>query len=170
MVSISHQLWLQLGQQATQAALQQGNVVRLCVQSGSMLPSLPVGCWVDVQAATVDQLVLGDIVVYVAEDKFFVHRLIGKQADLLLCKGDNHWLADPPVAAVQLLGRVVSRSWQQKVQKIHPFGVKWLGRISRLEARCAAFLSPKADRMASLLHRLFRLVNFCICLIEKSIA
>jgi len=75
-----------------------------------MLPSLWPGDLLTIQCVTHDEVVSGDMVLVMRDDRFFVHRLIERQqvSDCLLwvTKGDAVPHNDPPVAASELLGRV----------------------------------------------------------------
>ncbi|MGA7892843.1 MAG: S24 family peptidase [Candidatus Sulfotelmatobacter sp.] len=84
--------------------------VRLELRGTSMLPSLWPGDLLTIQCAARDEIVPGDIVLVMRDNRFFVHRLIEKQqvqdCILWITKGDAVPHDDPPVAASELLGRV----------------------------------------------------------------
>jgi signal peptidase I len=52
---------------------------------------------------------IGDIVIYEKREQgiSIVHRLIGRQGQSYLIKGDNNYIADAPVSQSQIVGKVV---------------------------------------------------------------
>ncbi|MGB6403473.1 MAG: S24 family peptidase [Candidatus Sulfotelmatobacter sp.] len=94
--------------------LRGGGTVRLRAWGSSMLPSVWPGDLLTIQSAAHDEVVPGDIVLVVRDNRFFVHRLVETRQvqDCLLwiTRGDAMPQNDPPAAAFELLGRVVSVS------------------------------------------------------------
>jgi hypothetical protein len=90
--------------------LRGGGAVRLELRGTSMLPSLWPGDLLTIQFVAHNQVVPGDIVLVMRDNRFFAHRLIGKQHDqdcvTLITRGDAVPQNDPPVATSELLGRV----------------------------------------------------------------
>jgi signal peptidase I len=84
--------------------------VRLKAWGVSMLPSLWPGDLLTIQSATHDEVVPGDIVLVMRDNRFRVHRLAERQQDQdyvsWITRGDAMPHNDPPVAASELLGRV----------------------------------------------------------------
>jgi Peptidase S24-like len=78
----------------------------------SMLPSVWPGDLVTIHSAADDEVVPGDIVLVLRDNRFFVHRLVERRLvqDCLLwiTRGDAIPHNDPPAAACELLGRVAS--------------------------------------------------------------
>lgn len=77
-----------------------------------MLPTVWSGDQLKIQFTEFEQVLPGDIVLYARENRFFIHRVIGK-SDVagrrrLTMRGDAMAAADPPVDAEELLGKVVS--------------------------------------------------------------
>jgi SOS-response transcriptional repressor LexA len=93
-------------------ALRSRGTVRLKALGTSMLPSVWPGDQLTIQSAAHDDVVPGDIVLAVHNDRVFVHRLVEKSASQnsfwCITKGDAMPQKDPPAAASELLGRVVS--------------------------------------------------------------
>ena len=87
-----------------------GGTVHLELRGTSMLPSLWPGDLLTIQSAACDEVVPGDIVLVLRDNRFFVHRLVEKRQsqDCLswITRGDAIRHNDPPVAASDLLGRV----------------------------------------------------------------
>jgi signal peptidase I len=90
--------------------LRDRGTVRLELRGTSMLPSLWPGDLLTIQCAAHGEVVSGDIVLVMRDNRFFVHRLIERRQDqdrlLWITKGDAVPHEDPPVAASELLGRV----------------------------------------------------------------
>jgi signal peptidase I len=84
--------------------------VQLKAWGTSMLPSLWPGDLVTIQSAAYDEVVSGDIVLVMRDNRFFVHRLVERRRvqDCLswITRGDAMPHNDPPVGASDLLGRV----------------------------------------------------------------
>lgn len=85
--------------------------VRLAALGNSMLPALWPGDFVTIQAASLDQIQTGDVVLFARDRRFFIHRALRKvqlrSETRLLTRGDAMPKADAPVAAEELLGKVV---------------------------------------------------------------
>jgi len=75
-----------------------------------MLPSVWPGDLLTIQSAAHDEVVPGDIVLMMRENRFVVHRLVERRRDrdrfLWITKGDAMPDNDPPEVASELLGRV----------------------------------------------------------------
>jgi len=88
-------------------ALQLSGLLRLRVRGHSMLPSLWPGDFVTIQAQPFDSIHLGDIILYLRNSRFVVHRVRYK-AETVIVVGDCLRMPDPPLAASEVLGRVIS--------------------------------------------------------------
>jgi len=104
--------------------------VQLKTWGASMLPSLWPGDLLTIQSAAYDEVVSGDIVLVMRDNRFFVHRLVERRRvqDCLLwiTKGDAMPHNDPPVGASGLLGRVAgvrrgkrSLAPRRRVSRLH---------------------------------------------------
>ena len=86
--------------------------VRLAARGYSMLPSLWPGDVLTLQAATLDSLAAGDLVLFVGEGRFFVHRVLRRTQiegqTRVVTRGDSMPREDQPVSADEVLGKVVS--------------------------------------------------------------
>jgi signal peptidase len=78
----------------------------------SMLPALWPGDLLTIQAAAPDEVVTGEIVLVVRDNRFFVHRLIEKRQGGNRCswitRGDAMPQNDPPAVSSEVLGRVTA--------------------------------------------------------------
>jgi signal peptidase I len=91
--------------------LQSSGKLTLRATGASMLPTLWPGDVLTIQYNTLDQVALGDVVLFVREGRFFVHRVVSKpkakdQQTFLVTRGDCMLQADQPVSSTELLGRV----------------------------------------------------------------
>ncbi len=88
--------------------MRQFGEVRLKVTGASMLPAVWPGDVVTVRRRTPAELLPGRIVLCVRDQGFVAHRLIGRQGDRILTRGDSHLWDDPPFGEDEVLGEVVS--------------------------------------------------------------
>jgi peptidase S24-like protein len=84
--------------------------VQLKAWGTSMLPSLWPGDLLTIQSAEYGEVVSGDIVLVMRDNRFFVHRLVERRrvqdSFSWITRGDAMPHNDPPVVASELLGRV----------------------------------------------------------------
>jgi signal peptidase len=90
--------------------LRAGDSIRVQVLGSSMLPSIWPGDVVSIDKVLVAEITRGDIVVCERDDRFFVHRFLGKRESKdgirWETRGDSMPQNDPPFSEGQLLGRV----------------------------------------------------------------
>lgn len=84
----------------------------ICVQGGSMLPTLDPGAEVEVEFAP-PQVRFGDLLVFRQADYLVVHRCLGRGRRRdgirpLRCRGDGAPALDPPVAPGGVIARVLA--------------------------------------------------------------
>lgn len=101
-----------------QEVVQTFGEVRLRVFGTSMVPAVLPGDQVLIQRATLDEILPGEIAVFLRSGRLFVHRVVDRKgmpaapkAEEELClitRGDRQRDCDPPVYSSELLGRVVS--------------------------------------------------------------
>lgn len=130
--------------------LRSGASIRLRVMGTSMLPSVWPGDIINVEGSSVVAVVCGDIVLYEADDSFFVHRVVGKAGDKnevqWITRGDSMPQADPAIPESHVLGRVSSICRRRRT--ITP---KW--RL-RLIVRMAGWVLCHSDSLRSVTLRL----------------
>jgi hypothetical protein len=77
----------------------------------SMLPTLWPGDVLTVQSVRPEQVVPGEIVLYMRHDRFFIHRIVStdlrQEKGFLVARGDCMFEDDPPVDRSELLGKIV---------------------------------------------------------------
>ena len=90
--------------------LQRTGRVRLAALGCSMLPTLWPGDVLTIEAAKIEELKLGDVVLFIRENRFFVHRVVGLTDKTVTTRGDAMPKGDGVLRDEELLGRVVSVS------------------------------------------------------------
>ena len=84
--------------------------VRLRVLGTSMAPSVLPGDVISVERAELDEISLGEIVLFLRDERLFVHRVVSRdvqgETPCLITRGDRLNHNDPPATAAELLGRV----------------------------------------------------------------
>jgi signal peptidase I len=90
------------------ASLRKTGALRLRVSGSSMLPAILPGDVLSIRQVSAAQAAAGDVVLFRREDRFFVHRVLRREAGGLVTRGDALAAADPPVADSELLGKVVA--------------------------------------------------------------
>ncbi|HEX3376054.1 MAG TPA: S24/S26 family peptidase [Candidatus Acidoferrales bacterium] len=128
--------------------------VRLRVLGTSMVPSVLPGDMVLIQRAALQEILPGEIAVFLREGRLFVHRVVERKkmfvaesVDEELClitRGDRQRDCDSPVNSSELLGRVICIERNQREIKVSP------NKMIRLTAR----LLQTSDRATSLYLRL----------------
>ena len=132
-----------------------GATIPIFVESESMSPFLHAGDKLLLQAATVDELHIGDIITLEQSDHLLTHRFYGMKAGLLQTRGDRNLAMDPSQPPSRLLGKIVARetlpltNWRSR-------HIAWLARAEwRLLAHQREAISPTL--LARGVHRLFYL-------------
>lgn len=130
--------------------LRRAGTVRLKAWGASMLPSIWPGELLTIHGVTQDQLLPGDIIWVRRSRRCFVHRFVSKHPApdglLLITRGDAMRQDDPPVAASELMGRVMN------VQRGNRSFVST--RRVPLVHSAAGWILCRSDRLRSLVLRL----------------
>ncbi|MFZ0038364.1 MAG: signal peptidase I [Candidatus Acidiferrales bacterium] len=82
--------------------------VQLQVLGGSMLPSIWPGDRLIVQRRNPNQIQPGKIVLYKREGGLVAHRVVARDGESLLTRGDSVSKADAPVQAEEIVGEIVA--------------------------------------------------------------
>jgi signal peptidase I len=92
------------------AALRSWGVVKLRARGVSMLPSLWPGDLLTVQSRRPEQVEPGELLLYMRQRRFFVHRVVSKRRVgnevVLVARGDCMPQDDPPVQSGEVLGKI----------------------------------------------------------------
>lgn len=119
--------------------LRQFGEVRLKVNGASMLPSVWPGDVLTVRRRSPAELLTGCIVLCCRNRGFIAHRMVGRQDDRILTRGDSHLREDPPFAGEEVLGEVVSILRYGRQVALSPLwwhrGFSWIMRHSDLCTR-----------------------------------
>jgi hypothetical protein len=89
--------------------LQSSGKLKLRATGASMLPTLWPSDLLTIQYSNFHQVESGDVVLFLRDGRFFVHRVLSKtrsEHELLVTRGDCMPQADRPVRPGELLGRV----------------------------------------------------------------
>jgi hypothetical protein len=89
--------------------LQSSGHLKLRATGASMLPTLWPGDLLTIQFSHFDQVKQGDVVLFLRQGRFFVHRVLSKtrlEDEFLVTRGDCMPQADRPVRPGELLGKV----------------------------------------------------------------
>jgi len=96
------------------------------ITSGSMWPVLKVGDMVLIKGVnSKNDISIGDIIVYKNPLGFTIHRVIQKNANTVITKGDANNVSDSPVTYDEVIGKTVNF-------KNSPLRIPYLGQISIL--------------------------------------
>jgi len=134
-----------------------GATIPIFVESESMSPLLRTGDKLLLQAASVDDLRVGDIITLQQTDHLLTHRFYGMKNGLLRTRGDRNLAMDGLQPPDRLLGKIVERERNGRLfslthgwQSQH---IAWLARTEwRLLARGRDHIPPTL--LARVLHRL----------------
>lgn len=112
--------------------MEQGQLPLLTITSGSMAPLLRYGDQVGIVPSSVEQLEVGDIVVFHSSPSLMTHRYWGtlESAGQIKCvtRGDGGLLFDPPWEAGRLVGRVANYHRRDSTFSLDSGRGRWLNR------------------------------------------
>lgn len=132
------------------ASLRSHGRLRLAVTGSSMLPAVRPGDVLMIRACDPAAACIGDIVAYTRDGRLFVHRVVGRAGAAFITQGDALPFADPPVAAGELLGRVIKvvrRGRAFRPTTLLPFPARIAANVFRRSAR-AARIFTRLDGLA----------------------
>jgi hypothetical protein len=109
--SAARRSWMAESSVLAADGLRQGGYLRLRVYGESMLPALWPGDEVEIKSCSLQNLRLGEIVLAMRDNRFFLHRLVATSPSngFLLC-GDSMPGPDPLFPAEALLGHLVANA------------------------------------------------------------
>jgi hypothetical protein len=92
-------------------ALRSWGTLKVRANGVSMLPTLWPGDILTVQSVRPEQVEPGEIVLYMRQDRFFIHRIVSRgltrDKAFLVTRGDCMFEDDPPVGRSELLGKII---------------------------------------------------------------
>jgi len=92
-------------------ALRSWGTLKVRARGVSMLPTLWPGDVLTIQSVRPEQVEPGEIVLYMRQDRFFIHRIVSRDPTrdtaFLVTRGDCIFEDDPPVGRSELLGKVI---------------------------------------------------------------
>lgn len=91
--------------------LRGSGVLRLRADGYSMLPTLWPGDFLTIRTKSFEQIQVGEIALCVRDGRFVVHRVVHRQAGLVIIRGDSMPQEDPAMLPEQVLG-VVTQVWR----------------------------------------------------------
>jgi signal peptidase I len=119
-------------------------VVRLRVFGTSMAPAILPGDLVSIERASLNEISMGDVVLFQQRGRLFVHRVVDRkqlavgryEETCLITRGDRLGHDDPPVNSSELLGRIVSLERNhRKVEIPARDSNRWIARSLRASDR-----------------------------------
>lgn len=132
-----------------------GATIPIFVESESMSPFMHTGDKLLLQAATVDDLRVGDIITLEQSDHLLTHRFYGVKDGLLQTRGDRNLAMDPLQPPFRLLGKIIV-SGKRPLTDWRSRHIAWLARTEwRLLAHQREAIAPTL--LARGIHRLFYL-------------
>lgn len=122
----------------------QVSLLRMKVNSNSMLPFLRKDDSILVTHVKPETLTIGDIVVIHRGGVFITHRLVHINGETFYTKGDHSRYCDPPVIGKDIIGIVVGRIHQDQVSSYQT--PQWK-RINRVLGKVGYWEADLADHM-----------------------
>ena len=114
--------------------------IRIRVQGSSMLPSIRPGDEIELRQASSHEIEIGDVVAYRRDDRIFVHRVIEKNCQELVTRGDTLPQPDAPVSKSELLGVAsVVRRGSRDVSLENTLARRATASLFRSSQLCASF-------------------------------
>lgn len=131
--------------------LRKSGTLQFRAMGSSMIPSLWPGDILNVRATDINEIRVGEIVLFERNSSLCAHRVLNRAGSSLVTRGDSLPAADSPVTAAELLGRVVA---------VHRDGtdIRPAPRL-RLPSRIFAWLARHSERFANSCVRCHRLIK-----------
>lgn len=105
--------------------LSKGGKPRLNVISGSMQPLIRIRDNVIIKQIRPKDLIISDIIVYQANQKYITHRIFSKRKSdgqlVFYTKGDMLISFDPPITEKQIIGKVIGIEKSNRILKLDSF-------------------------------------------------
>ena len=117
--------------------LNEKNEITLTVRGHCMWPVMCDGDDVLIRKVTLAEIQPGDVVFYQVEGKFYCHRVMKKEGDILITRADRFFKNDHPILHADIFGKVVSKKG---------FTGRWTA-MDSLGQKCFALLALFASRV-----------------------
>ena len=132
--------------------------VYLAAFGNSMLPTLWPGDLLTIEARSFEQILVGDVVLFARDGRFFIHRAVQKMdtgsGRYLIARGDAMPEVDAPVLPEQVLGKVINVRRKDRGVAVPPCSrtrrsagllLTAFGRLRSLALRWHAWRSPDGN-------------------------
>lgn len=86
--------------------LSRGEHVKIKLSGFSMYPYLKPDYYGIVKNVAFDDISKGDVIAFSENEKYVLHRVMEKNSDFLICKGDSRMIYDAKVKPENVLGRL----------------------------------------------------------------
>jgi len=86
--------------------LNKGELVKIRLNGYSMYPYLKPDYYGIVKRVEFDEIIKGDVIAFCENEKYVLHRVIKKEKDFLICKGDSRMIFDAKVKPEDIVGRL----------------------------------------------------------------
>ena len=84
----------------------QKEVINMKSRGYSMLPTIPLNSNLTIEIGNNDYQV-NDIILFLSENSFYVHRIINIENDTIECKGDNNKLYTEKINLSEIIGKII---------------------------------------------------------------
>jgi len=84
-----------------------GDDVRIRLTGKSMFPNIRPGDLAVITSVNFEDVIPGDIIAYAVKEKYLLHRVISREGEWLICKGDSLKRPDPPISHEYVIGKAV---------------------------------------------------------------
>jgi len=98
------------------------------ISSNSMWPVLEKGDLILIKGTKKDDIKIGDVVVYEAENGFIIHRVTELMDESFITKGDANTASDQPIKYDKVVGKTINLGDS-------PIAVPYLGNITAFASR-----------------------------------
>ena len=124
-------------------ALKKSNKLRFRALGSSMFPIIRSGDLVTIKPFETTNLVLGDIILFKNNDKFFLHRIIKKinsnNSLIFITKGDFLSSSDPYIDSEQVLGKLITL---ERDKRVINFNSHWMVKQGSFHVLTQSLLYP----------------------------
>ena len=136
--------------------LKKGGRLRIKARGGSMVPSLWDGDLVQVVPTEGQKILVGDVICYeTSPGRFFLHRVIGRDGERFVTKGDALAFSEV-ISPWHVLGKVVAVERHGRVRRLDSRPARWWNHMM-------VFVSPFLPGLLPLAIRVRRVWKAALC-------